>query len=69
MVFVDPSSVLSSIFLFSGNPWGGMPSCCNVIAIREEETQEEYSSNRGVAEPWIWLMCEQNSRSRSIIEE
>ena len=42
---------------------------CNVIAIREEETQEEYSSNRGDNEPWIWLLCEQAARCRSRIEE
>ena len=58
MVFVDSGSVFSSSFRFSGNPWGGMSTYFNVIAIREEETQEEYSSDRGDDEPQIWLLCE-----------
>ena len=51
MVFVDPCSIFSSSFLFSGNPWRGMSFCCNIIAIREEEMHEEYSSDRGAIEP------------------
>ena len=40
----------------------------NVIAIKEEETQEEYSSDRGAVEPLIWLLCEQTARSRTRVE-
>ena len=42
---------------------------CNVIAIREKETQEVYSSNRGVVEPQIWMQEEQTARSRSRVNE
>ena len=47
----------------------GCHFCCNFIAIREEETQEEYSSDRGDVEPRIWMLCKQTARSRNRVEE
>ena len=67
-VFVDPCSVFRSSFLFSGDPWRGKLFCCNFIAIREDETQEEYRSNRGDYEPQIWLLYDQATRSISRVE-
>ena len=69
VVFVDHGSVFNSSLLFSGNPQGGMPFFCNFIVIREEDTQEEHSSDRGAIEPRIWLLCEHTTRSRSRVEE
>ena len=60
----------SVVFFYSVVIHGeGCHFCCNVIAIREEETQEEYSSDRGVVEPWMWLLCEHTARSRIRVEE
>ena len=42
---------------------------CIIVEIKEEETQEESGSDRGVAEPWIWLLCAQTARSRCRVEE
>ena len=42
---------------------------CNVVEIREEETQEEFGSDRGAVEPQIWLLCVQTARSRCRVEE
>ena len=47
----------------------GCHFCCNVVEIREEETQEESSSDRGAVEPRIWLLCAQTARSRCRVEE
>ena len=47
----------------------GFHFCCNVVDIREEETQEESSSDIGAVELWIWLLCAQTARSRCRVEE
>ena len=36
---------------------------------KEEQTQEEYGSIRGVVKPWIGLLCEQTPRSKIRVEE
>ena len=47
----------------------GCHFCCNVVEVREEETREESSSNRGAIEPQIWLVCVQTARSRCRVED
>ena len=47
----------------------GCNFCCNVVEIREEETQEESGSNRGAVEPRIWVLCAQTTRSICTVEE
>ena len=35
----------------------GFQFYCKVVEVREEETEEDSGNDRGVVEPWIWLLC------------
>ena len=53
VVFIDPSSIFCNSVCSVVINHEECHFCCNVVEIREEQTQEESSIDRGVVEPRI----------------